>query len=621
MVAAALLLALTIVGVAALVNTAPFDDGRATQAESDAAWEGLEYRDEVATGVGGVVRVVNNDSQFEAYRDLNDSYRRTTRDWVRLSADHYALAGRSAGAEPGRTVNGTRIAQNVTKSFRGPKSRANWTLVTRTNATRNFRITLVNSSLRRDQGFGDSSPEQYRQSRYFRINLTPDGGSTRGIYVYRNATGEEPRVFIRVDRGKATMSERCFATPAPDTGRVTLSVTDNEVGNRPCHQLDIFGELADRNYTISYGRGEQIRGVYDLSVDQNRTRTLEDGAYSTSGRSSPFVERILYGGRVNFSYASPSTMITGSFTATPADESELVRDQARPTGGANVTFFSGTTVQSANVSRTVRTHADGGNEVKGLGPWTTFDTDTDGNNETSFVVAPSGGNSDPVIADSNDGSPVELADLTAYSGDPAAGFGRWNGSGPFMIYVGEGGGTRTFRRANPTSDAEIREEPGDRIKAIGGPANLDSDPGNEIAFVDDSGSNVWYLDDDGGFEELPQTTVGDDGGTPAIGTPADFDGDGTARIPFVNGSSELALVNAETGTVESLSSSVTPAKSPVAAVDWTGDGTTEIVFINQSSGSHTLHFLDGVEDGGTAAVPIRNESLEPVRVDPALGVR
>jgi len=70
--------------------------------------------------------------------------------------------------------------------------------------------------------------------------------------------------------------------------------------------------------------------------------------------------------------------------------------------------------------------------------------------------------------------------------------------------------------------------------------------------------------------------VGSDDGI-GLGRPADFDGDGTSRVPVADGSNRLVLVDSG-GNVDVLVGSGV-AKSPVASVDWDDDGELEVVYL------------------------------------------
>ena len=78
-----------------------------------------------------------------------------------------------------------------------------------------------------------------------------------------------------------------------------------------------------------------------------------------------------------------------------------------------------------------------------------------------------------------------------------------------------------------------------------------------------------------------------------LGRPADFDGDGTARIPMVDDSDRLVLVNSDGDETVLVDSGVD--KSPVAAVDWDEDGELEVMYLN----GRNLKYVDDVTGSQT----------------------
>jgi hypothetical protein len=639
MVAAALLLALTIVGVAALVNTAAFDDARATQAQSDAPWEGLEYRDEVATGVGGVVRVVNNDSQFASYRDLNDSYRRTTRDWVRLSADHYGIAGRSAGADPQGTVNGTRIAQNVSTDFQAPAtSDRNWTVARGINDTRHFRMNVSNDSLRADQGFGAGPRGAYHTSRYFRVNLTQQGGPTRGVYLYRN--GAADRVFLRVDGGPSRgISRRCAGSPNPD-GRLTIHLTNRRVGDAYCAPLDVFDTVQDTNYTVRYERSDEISGSYDLYVDDNRSEVLDVQRYNTDGSSSPFVENATYAGLTRLDYAAGGVNLDGTIAAIPDDLRPLAGGEPFTPPALTGEFITYRTsgIRSLNRSGNERSYSGGGTgNAGGIGP-SGIDVDSDGNDEIPYKKG-----SDLKIISSGDGpgntdeDNVIASDQIDRGEQMTYGVDVWDGDGSVFYPRDDGvGGTDALGRAwcdgdcsntgmVTTQQETITQGDGNGVHSIAGTADLNNDSLRDIVYVDRGTPHAFHFWDNASNTRVDRTsvTVPNTSSTtpPAIGTPADFDGDGFARVPLVNSTGGIQLVNLTAGgvgTTERISPDGTATETTMAVLDWDGDAEPEVVYLE--AGTNELRIIDDVTGANTDTL-VTDNTGDPISADPEFGVR
>ncbi|WP_430504218.1 PKD domain-containing protein [Haloparvum sp. PAK95] len=89
-------------------------------------------------------------------------------------------------------------------------------------------------------------------------------------------------------------------------------------------------------------------------------------------------------------------------------------------------------------------------------------------------------------------------------------------------------------------------------------------------------STIKYYDGD--VHSTGYSSIGSNNGYGA-GAPADFDGDGVARVPIVDGSNNPALVDAD-GTKTAYKSG-SAAKAPIAGVDVTGDGALDLVYVNK----------------------------------------
>lgn len=172
--------------------------------------------------------------------------------------------------------------------------------------------------------------------------------------------------------------------------------------------------------------------------------------------------------------------------------------------------------------------------------------------------------------------------------------GTWQGSQPSIFYANA---SKELRRvtSDGTSVAVPFTNTGNNdveIQAVSGIADIDGDGAEELVFGGNSPSgnsdSINYIDDDGTVAET-NGAYGTSSGI-GLGEPADFDGDGVARVPYVDGSNNIKIVSA-TGTPTAITSTGPAAKSPMASVDADGDGESEIVFLNQSA---SLNYVDNV---------------------------
>ena len=226
-----------------------------------------------------------------------------------------------------------------------------------------------------------------------------------------------------------------------------------------------------------------------------------------------------------------------------------------------------------------------------LGPLVA-DVDGDGSEDIPYV--PAVGSKVHII--NPDGTDeTELSTNDAKGSPSLLGVGRWNDTRT-SVYFASGA---AIYRANPSEGDVKVVEPTKGVSAVAGPADIDGDGASELVYVDDS-SALRYFKAGAGPGSATGTLITDDLGSDqgfGVGRPADFDGDGTARVPVVDGSAQLVLVNS-TGSKTVLKASGVD-KAPVAAVDWDDDGELEVMYL--SSGN--LRWVDNVggsnDDKGT----------------------
>ena len=268
-----------------------------------------------------------------------------------------------------------------------------------------------------------------------------------------------------------------------------------------------------------------------------------------------------------------------------------------------------TTAENSTETNTLAANADV------LGPLVA-DIDTDGSEDIPYV--PAGGTKVHLV--NPDGTDeTELSSTDAKGSTSLLGVGRWNDTRTSVYFAG--GDSSTIYRTNPSegenpSEGDIQVvDPDNGVKAVAGPADIDGDGTNELVYADGS-SALRYFESGAGpgiaTGEKISVTAGSDSGI-GLGRPADVDGDGTARIPAVDGSSNLVLVDSSGTKTVLVGSDV--AKAPVAAVDWDDDGELEVMYITTNGDLKYVDDVTGsqtVEDTGISE-PRKETGVTPVR--------
>jgi len=215
---------------------------------------------------------------------------------------------------------------------------------------------------------------------------------------------------------------------------------------------------------------------------------------------------------------------------------------------------------------------------------------------------------------SPDGSTLKLTD-----GDGGRTLNGTLYKSPSRLWAGTWNGRTAVYYANAAKDmASVR--PGGqphgvvttKAKAIVGRTDVNGDGASELLFL--GGSQQIRIAYQNGTTTKTSPSAAT---TNAVGSPADFDSDGTRCTPLVDGSNNLQLVSFEAnGSVTETKLAGGVAKTGVATLDWDGDGTPEVLYVGNAN--NHLHYVDDVAGDPTTHTVTVNGSA--VTVDEATGV-
>jgi hypothetical protein len=181
-------------------------------------------------------------------------------------------------------------------------------------------------------------------------------------------------------------------------------------------------------------------------------------------------------------------------------------------------------------------------------------------------------------------------------------------------------GTRDIRRITPETDTGAVTVSGGKTKAQGlaGIVDIDGDNETEIVFGGNgpqgNSNTVNFVDDDGSLVGTGQQYGSNNGA--GVGSATDFDGDGVARVPIVDGNQRITLVNASGDTTE-LTGGSAAKKSPLGVTDFDNDENSEIVFLGTNG---NLKYVDEVGELNVVVEPTDEdgESFDGIKPGPGL---
>lgn len=227
---------------------------------------------------------------------------------------------------------------------------------------------------------------------------------------------------------------------------------------------------------------------------------------------------------------------------------------------------------------------------------------------------PSVNSSGDVVITTVTGERTVLAS-NAKSGSARLSAGRWPDNDPSILYV-ESGTKDIVRAFSNGTTAPISANSDIEAQGVAGTGDIDGDGSDELIYggngPDGTSNTIIYVDDDGTIVGT-KVGYGTNNGI-GLGEPADFDGDGTVRVPYVDGSNNIRLANSNGGTTTLVSSN--PAtKAPIATGDFDDDSLLEIYFVGSNNGN--LKVLDNATVDNTIRTVTDNQGTSITADDDA----
>ncbi|GGN19016.1 DUF7261 family protein [Halarchaeum nitratireducens] len=577
-------IAVALVALALVLNSLVFTQYLATKPTADGS-DAIAYERAVEDGVRGLVSEAN-------YREYGPGVDETVEDgiagnWSDSLTKQYGAHGTLVNVSVRTVEEGTSVHQDDARRFTNASGSGNWTPIESADGVRGFRLTVTNAS-------------ETSADRPLRVNVTLDGGLTTPVEIYDDGTG----VVLNDTTEEDTVSDG-FSTPA------TINFSNGSVDGRETDELAFYD---GPNVTqVSIANGDRAVGKYvAVANDTGAGGVTSADDYQTTTDRSPYAVDAVYATTLHATYVGPDVTYETGLRVAPdafgAGPNGLASEYGvfGPPGGIVFTYNDAPTNLAVTNATGVDPRRFSPTDATVIGP-REYDFTGDDVLDTPYV------DSSGALSLTNESGTTRIATDVDHTKSLLA-VGYWNGTGPSIFYTKPGDG-RVYRVApseNPTVVLDNSANGG--VDGVSGIGDVDGDGENELVFVGGSQEQYVYQPEGGKATQISNGKAAQNQGVGAS-QPTDFDGDGVARVPRVDGSGNLNLVDVRDGTNEKIVSGGV-AKSPITAYDIDGDRALEIVYVNTNS---HLMYADNVT--GTAMTePLRNATGEEVLGSKATGV-
>ncbi|QZP37780.1 DUF7261 family protein [Halobaculum magnesiiphilum] len=319
-------LAIVLVALVLLANTAIFTENLATRDNGVGERDVLGYRSSVVDGAGGIVDR-ENAAEYDDREPLEEN---VTAGLAALDSELRESAARRAASaradvDAATYTNGSLVRQNGTaddpRQFTNVSDDADWTVATDLerasdgNATRGFVAVVTANSL---EPASESDPDDA-----FHVVVT-NGSAAWHAYVYENSSSGTIAVAVKPAGEPASATSQVCSVSASNA---TVDFTGGRLGGVDCPGLAFGGDVAGGATTDGYDmlvrNGDRAAGGYDLTVRTAGSGSVSAGNLSaTPSADEPYSVPAVYAVEVPIDYRTSEVTYAETVRVAPGERDE-----------------------------------------------------------------------------------------------------------------------------------------------------------------------------------------------------------------------------------------------------------------------------------------------------------
>lgn len=312
LVVAGLLLAVTFVGLALVLNSGIYAENLASRDTGGAAESALAQQQQLDEGFAAAADRTNANVSRTSDGTIEADLERALRNQSDIQAITAARSGSGLGVDSVEAVDGVRLRQtDETRNFTSKTGKKSWTLTDGVPEGGQFAMNVQRTSL--FQATLDTTMSLLAESA-FAIEFPTDTGVWR-IYLFRGAATESVYAVVETDeqnfRGDGYddrlelnhvvdgwLNQSC----ALEGDTVSMRLDESTFGGTHCEHFEFYQDIDAHsvryNNTVFDGE-DRARGTYDVLA--GTTDVNEDGFYSVDEDGQPFYQSAIYA--INYTHA------------------------------------------------------------------------------------------------------------------------------------------------------------------------------------------------------------------------------------------------------------------------------------------------------------------------------
>jgi hypothetical protein len=286
-----LLVAVTMVAMVLLLNTAIYTENLASRGADQSGREALEYRRAVVDGVGGLIEE-ENEKEHGSFSTVKTDVEDGIDTIDNFTARNYAMRGtvvRINQSSSSMTVTeGKLVRQTTSRQFQNSSGALDdWELATgvEDDEIRDFTVNVSRSSLETNVDHG------------LTVYLEDSSATTWEAFVYED--GSNVTVATSLNGGSKTDVCTVAASEA------TVDLTRGEIEGEPCPGLN-WSQGLTGDYSVEYRNGENATGTYNVTIADPGGATVHPTNVDDSPSTAVYHVPAVYGVSFEIEYEAPT---------------------------------------------------------------------------------------------------------------------------------------------------------------------------------------------------------------------------------------------------------------------------------------------------------------------------
>lgn len=300
-----LIVAVTLVAMVLLLNTAIYTENLASRGGDQSPREAIEYRAAVVDGVGGLIDEENG-QEHGSFSTVETNVEDGIDTIDNFTARNYAYGGtivRINQSSSMTVAEGKLVRQtNSSRRFRNASGALDdWELATgvEDDEIRNFEVTVNRTSL--EPNADDA----------LNVRLEDSGSTTWQAFFYEDGSNN---VTVATSIGGGPRTDVCTV----DASNATIDLTRGEIEGEPCPGLN-WSEGLTGDYTVEYENGENATGTYNVTIADPGGATIDPDNVDDGSPTSVYHVPAVYGVSFEISYESPTLRYRSEVRVAPGE--------------------------------------------------------------------------------------------------------------------------------------------------------------------------------------------------------------------------------------------------------------------------------------------------------------